>query len=175
MRMAHEEKAGQVDALRERLRHAVAAILTDFRGLNVREIVALRDRLREAGVEYKVVKNTLLERAAESLGIDGLAPYLEGPTAVAFSRDDPVSPARILYEYIRQMRKLEVKGGLVEGRILSAAEVKALAALPPKAQMLAMALGSLKSPMYGLAGVLVGLQRNLVYALDQIRQQREPA
>lgn len=173
--MARAEKAQQVETLRDWLRHASAAILTDFRGLNVREIAVLRNKLRQAGVEYKVVKNTLLERAAESLGITGLKPYLEGPTAVAFSRGDPVSPARILQEYIRQMRKLEIKGGLVEGRTLSAAEVKALADLPPKTRLMSMALGSMKAPVYGLAAVLTGLQRNLVYALQQIRQSKEAA
>lgn len=173
--MARPEKVRQVEQLRERLRRTVAAVFTDFRGLNVREIAALRNKLREAGVEYKVVKNTLLERAAESLGIEGLNPYLEGPTAVAFSKDDPISPAKILQEYIRQMRKLEVKGGLVEGRVMSADQIRGLADLPSKPQLLAAALGAMKASVSGLAGVLTGLQRNLVYALDQIRKQKEAA
>jgi len=168
-------KVGQVEAIRERLNDAAAAILTDFRGLNVREISQLRSKLRDAGAEYKVVKNTLLERAAESLGIPGLEPYLQGPTAVAFSRRDPIAPARILAEYIRQMKKLEIKAGLVEGRVLTADQIKALADLPSKNQLLAMAFGNMKSPLAGLAGVLVALQRNLVYALDQIQKRKEVA
>ena len=173
--MVRPEKTKQVEELRHRLKQAAAAILTDFRGLNVAEISQLRSKLREAGAEYKVVKNTLLERAAESLGIKGLKPFLEGPTAVAFSREDPVSPARALQEYIRQMRKLQVKGGLVEGRVLTANQIKALAEMPAKPQMRARVLGTLQAPMYGLMGVLTGLQRNLVYALDQIRRQKEAA
>jgi len=174
-RGARPKKVGQVESIRERLDDAAAAILTDFRGLNVGEISQLRSRLRAAGAEYKVVKNTLLERAAESLGIPGLKPYLQGPTAVAFSKRDPIAPARILAEYIRQMKKLEIKAGLVEGRVLTADQIKVLADLPSKNQLLAMALGNMKSPLAGIAGVLVALQRNLVYALDQIRQKQESA
>lgn len=173
--MAKPDKAHQVETIRGWLKQAAAAILTDFRGLNVGELAALRNKLRETGAEYRVVKNTLLQRAAESLGITGLDPYLEGPTAVAFSPDDPVAPAKALLDYIRQARKLEVKGGLVEGRVLSADQIKALANLPSKTQLWATVVGALAAPMYGLAGVLIGLQRNLVYALDQIRQKQEAA
>ena len=172
---ARPDKVAQVEAIEAWLREAAAAILTDYRGLNVGELVALRAKLREAGAEYRVVKNTLLQRAAAALGIAGLDPYLEGPTAVAISRDDPVAPAKALQEFIRQMRKLEVKGALVEGRVLGADQVKVLAELPGKAQMRARMLGALQAPMYGLVGVLSGVQRNLVYALDQIRKQKEAA
>lgn len=173
--VARPEKVQGVEALRGQLGSSAAAILTDFRGLNVGEIAQLRGKLREAGVEYKVVKNTLLQRAAQSLGVTGLEPFLQGPTAVAFSRTDPVGPARILLEYIRQMRKLEVKGGLVEGRIMTASQIKSLADLPSRPQLLALALGSMRAPLVGLAGALTGLQRNLVYALDQIRKKQEQA
>ena len=170
--VARPAKVQEVEALRERLGQAAAAILTDFRGLNVREIAQLRSKLREAGVEYKVVKNTLLQRAAQRVGVQGLAPLLQGPTAVAFSRTDPVGPAKLLLEYIRQMRKLEIKGGVVEGRVVTADQIKRLADLPSRPQLLSLALGTMTSPLVGLVGVLTGLQRNLVYALDQIRQQK---
>lgn len=172
---ARPEKVQQVEEIRAWLKQAVAAILTDYRGLNVGELVQLRSKLREAGSDYRVVKNTLLQRAAEGLGITGLDSYLEGPTAVAISRGDPVAPAKALQEFIRQMRKLEVKGALVEGRVITAEQVKALAEMPAKPQMQARLLGTLQGPLYGLAGVLVGLQRNLVYGLDQIRRQKEAA
>ncbi|HEY6102814.1 MAG TPA: 50S ribosomal protein L10 [bacterium] len=171
---ARPEKVGQVEAIEGWLREAAAAILTDYRGLTVGEIGTLRAKLREAGAEYRVVKNTLLQRAAAALGIAGLDSYLEGPTAVAISRDDPVAPAKALQEFIRQMRKLEVKGALVEGRVLDAEQVKNLADLPGKAQMRARVLGTLQGPAFGLVGVLSALPRNLVYALDQIRKQKEP-
>lgn len=170
---ARPDKVAQVEAIETWLRDAAAAILTDYRGLNVGELVTLRTKLREAGAEYRVVKNTLLQRAAAALGIVGLDPYLAGPTAVAISRDDPVAPARALHEFIRQMRKLEVKGALVEGRVIGADQVKVLAELPGKAQMRARVLGALQTPAFGLVGVLSGVQRNLVYALDQIRRQKD--
>jgi large subunit ribosomal protein L10 len=172
---ARPEKVAQVEAIEAWLRDAAAAILTDYRGLNVGELGMLRAKLREAGAEYRVVKNTLLQRAAEALGIAGLEPYLDGPTAIAVSREDPVAPARALQEFIRQMRKLEVKGALVEGRVMTADQVKSLADLPGKPQMRARMLGALQAPAAGLVGVLEGLQRNLVYALDQIRKQKEVA
>jgi large subunit ribosomal protein L10 len=173
--VARPAKVKDVEVLVSLLGQSSAAILTDFRGLNVRELAELRRKLREAGAEYKVVKNTLLHRAAQSVGVANLAPLLEGPTAIAVSRTDPVAPARILLEYMRQMRKLEIKGGLVEGLILTAAQIKRLADLPARPQLLASALGSMRAPLTSLAGVLSGLQRNLVYALDQIRKRQEQA
>jgi len=174
-RQARPDKMAQVAAIREWLHRAAGVILTDYRGLNVAEIGQLRGRLRDAGARYQVVKNTLVARAAEELGIKGLAPYLEGPTAVAICPDDPVAPARVLQEYIRQMRKLEVKGAYIEGRVLTADEVRLLADMPAKPQMRALAVGALKAPLYGLAAVLTGLQRNLVYALRQMQKQKEAA
>jgi len=172
---ARPEKVQQVETIRTWLRTAAAAILTNYRGLNVGEIAQLRAKLREAGTQYKVVKNTLLARAAEELGIKGLEPYLEGPTAVAVSAADPIAPARVIQDYIRQMRKLAVKGAYVEGRVVSADQVKVLAEMPSKPQLRAITLGALQAPLYGLAGVLTGLPRNLVYALSQIQKQKEAA
>jgi large subunit ribosomal protein L10 len=172
---ARPDKVTQVEAIGVWLREAAAAILTDYRGLNVGELGTLRAKLREAGAEYRVVKNTLLRRAAAALGIAGLDPYLEGPTAVAISRDDPVAPAKALQEFIRQMRKLEVKGALVEGRVMDADQVKTLADLPGKAQMRARVLGALQGPAFSLVGVLTVVKRKLVYALDQVRKQKETA
>lgn len=172
---ARPEKVQRVEALRAWLQGAAGAILTDYRGLNVGELAQLRSKLRDAGAEYRVVKNTLLQRAAQSLGIAGLDPYLEGPTAVAVTMDDPAAAARVLQEFIRAARKLEVKGGLVEGRVYTAGQVKALAAMPAKPQMRAIVLGALQAPISGLLGALTGLPRNLVYALDQIRKQRQAA
>lgn len=170
---ARPEKVEQVRAIESWLRGAAAAILTDYRGLSVGELVTLRAKLREAGAEYRVVKNRLVARAAGALGIAGLDPYLEGPTAVAISREDPIAPAKALQDFIRQMRKLEVKAALVEGRVITADQVKALAELPGKPQMRARVLGALQAPMAGMVGVLSGLQRSVVYALDQLRKQRE--
>ncbi|MDR5693973.1 MAG: 50S ribosomal protein L10 [Armatimonadota bacterium] len=173
--MAKPEKVMQVQELQEKLRGASAVILTDFRGLNVSEINTVRRRLREVQTEYRVVKNTLLRIAASGLGIQGLDAFLEGPTAVAFVRGDVVDVAKIFQDFIRQVRKLEVKGGLLDGRILSPADIQTLAQLPPKHELRARVVGGLQSPLTRLVSVLSGPVRSLVYVLDAIRRQREAA
>lgn len=171
--MARPEKVEAVRRLKEQLQRARGVVLTDFRGLSVPEMQALRAGLRKEGAEYRVVKNTLLGIAASELGLEELHRFLQGPTGIAVGYDDPTTPARVVHEFIRQYRKLEVKGGLAEGRVLDPAGVRALAELPGRDQLVARVLGGLQGPLYGLVGVLVGLQRNLLYALDQIRQKRE--
>ncbi|GBD28464.1 50S ribosomal protein L10 [bacterium HR31] len=171
--MARPEKVEAVQRLKEQLRRARGLVLTDFRGLSVPEMEALRLQLRKEGAEYRVVKNTLLGIAASELGLEGLQQFLQGPTGIAVGYDDPTVPARVVQEFIRQYRKLEVKGGLAEGRILDPAGVRALAELPGRDQLLAKVLAGLQGPLYGVVGTLVGLHRKLVYALDQIRKKRE--
>ena len=169
------EKVAEVEALQERLQSCPVVILTDYRGLSVSEIGALRAKLRDASIEYRVTKNTLLGRAAERAGLPGLEPYLVGPTAVVFGRDDPGVPARILQEFIRQYRKLEIKGAVVEGQMLGPEGVQSLAFLPTKRELLAKLFGTIQAPMRGLVWVLTGPQRGLVTALDALRKQREAA
>ena len=169
------DKAAEVEELQKRLQSSTVVILTDYRGLSVSEIGALRAKLRDAAIEYRVAKNTLLGRAAQQAGLAGLQPYLVGPTAVVFGQDDPGAPARILQEFIRQYRKLEIKGGFVEGQALDPQGVQSLASLPTKRELLAQLLGAMQGPMRGLLTVLTGPQRGLVTALDALRKQREEA
>lgn len=173
--MAHPrpEKVAEVEALEQRLRSSSVVIVTDYRGLSVAEIGTLRLRLRDASLEYRVTKNTLLTRAAEQAGVPGLAPFLSGPTAIVFGKDDPGVPARVLQEFIRQYRKLEIKGGVVEGQALGAAAVHALATLPTRPELLSRVVGMIQSPLRGLVGVLSAPPRALVTALEAIRKQRE--
>jgi large subunit ribosomal protein L10 len=173
--MPRPEKVIEIEKLQTRMRRAAGVILTDFRGLTVAEITLLRGRLREAGAEYRVVKNRLLGIACRALGIEGLGPYLEGPTAVAFAPDDPVAAARVVQEFIRQTRKLAVKGSVVAGRVYDEARTRMLADLPGRPELLARVVGGVAAPLSGLAAVLAGVPRKLVYALDQIRQQRSAA
>jgi len=173
--MARPEKVTEVEALRERLRRARTIVLTDFRGLTVGEINQLRGKLRAAGVEYRVVKNRLMLIAAREAGIVGLEAYLEGPTAAAFSYADPVLPAKIIQDFIRQMRKLETKGGVIDRRAVSPQQMRVLADLPPRGVLLAQVARGMLTPLYGLANVLAGVPRALVIVLDQIRQQGETA
>ncbi len=173
--MPRPEKVSEVQQLEAKLREAMGVILTDFRGLTVGEIMTLRGRLRQAGVEYRVVKNTLFGLAARSMGIEGLGPYLEGPTAAAFVRTDPVAAAKIIQEFIRQTRKLAIKGSVISGHTYDEVRTKALADLPARQELVARVVGGIAAPLAGLAGVLSALPRNLVYALEQIRQQRSAA
>jgi large subunit ribosomal protein L10 len=169
------EKAATVEDLERRLRASDVVILTDYRGLTVDEIGALRGRLRDAKLEYRVAKNTLLALAAERCGRGDLSKFLSGPTAVVFGRDDPGVPARLLQEFIRQYRKLEIKGGMVSGQALAGDEVRALAALPSRMELLARVMGMIQSPLASLASVLNAPARGLVTALDAVRKQREAA
>jgi large subunit ribosomal protein L10 len=173
--MARPEKATEVERLEAKLREAGGVILTDFRGLTVGEISALRARLREAGAEYRVVKNTLFALAARSVGVAGLEPFLAGPTAAAFVRLDPVAAAKVIQEFIRQTRKLAIKGSVISGQAYDGARTRALADLPTRQELAARVVGGIAAPLSGLAGALSALPRKLVYALDQVRQQRSAA
>lgn len=175
MNQPRPEKVAEVQDLEQQLRNSAVVILTDYRGLTVSEIGALRTKLREASLEYRVAKNTLLNRAAEQAGVSGLEPYLVGPTAVVFGRDDPGAPARILQEFIRQYRKLGIKGGVVEGQTLGPDGIQTLATLPTKLELVAKLLGTMQAPLRGLVTVLTGPQRALVTVLDAVRKQREAA
>ncbi len=167
------DKVAEVEALEERLRNSTIVILTDYRGLTVGEIGTLRGKLRGASFEYRVAKNTLLSLAAAKVGVKGLDPHLSGPTAVVFGKDDPGIPARLLQDFIRQFRKLEIKGGVVDGHALDAAGVQALATLPSKPELLARVVGAVQGPLFSLVMVLNAAPRGLVTALDAIRKKRE--
>ena len=169
------EKVAVVEDLERRLRASAAVILTDYRGLSVDEIGTLRGRLREARVEYRVAKNTLLALAAKRCGAAGLERFLTGPTAVAFGLDDPGVPARVLQEFIRQYRKLEIKGGLIAGETVDADGVRLLATLPSRVELLARAAGAIQAPLRGLVTALSAPARMLAVALDALRVERERA
>lgn len=167
-----EAKKQVVDEIKERLEKIQGAVLTDYRGLNVAEVTELRTKLREAGIEFKVLKNTLTRIAAHQVGLQDLDSYLEGPTAIAFGIDDPVAPAKILSEFAKAHKDLEIKAGILENKVIDAEGVKALADLPSREVLLAKVLGAMQSPMYGFAGSLQGVLRNFVYALDAVREKK---
>ena len=170
-------KQAIVAELKEKLTSAKGAVLVNYRGLTVAQDTKLRRQLREAGVDYRVVKNTMTRIAAQEAGLEGLDVYLEGPTAMAISATDPVAPAKIIIDFVKEhkLQALEVKAGLVEGNVIDEKGVKALASLPSREVLIAKMLGSMQSPITGLVNVLQGSIRNLVYALDAVRQQKESA
>lgn len=171
------EKQAVVAELKEKLAKTKGAVLTNYRGLTVAQDTKLRRKLREAGVEYRVVKNTMTRIAANELGLEGLDTYLEGPTAIAISESDPVAPAKIISEFIKEnkLQALEIKAGLVEGKVIDANGVKALANLPPREVLIAQVLAGMQAPIAGFVNVLQGTIRNAVYVLEAIRKQKESA
>jgi len=169
-----ELKQQIVSEIKAKFENSSSVVLTDYRGLNVAQVTELRKKMREAGVEYRVLKNTMIRFAAHELGLEGLDPYLEGPTAVAFSAD-PVAPAKIIYDFAKDNKQLEIKVGVLDGKVIDVAQVKALAELPSREELLAKVLGGMQAPLYGLASVLSGTLRSFVYALDAVRKQKEEA
>ena len=169
------EKVAMIAALKETMKNAKGAVLTDYRGIKVAQDTKLRRKMREAGVQYSVIKNNMASIAAKEAGIEGLDDYLKGPLAMVSSDKDPVAAAKLISEFIKENRIMEIKGGLVEGTVIDAEGVKALANLPSREILLARLLGSMQSPITGFVTVLQGNIRNLVYALDQVRQQKESA
>jgi large subunit ribosomal protein L10 len=162
-----------VEEIRKKFTNSKAVVVTDFRGLNVAQDTKLRKSLREAGIEYNVLKNTLVSLAIKDLGLDDLEEYLTGPTAIAFSEEDLVAPAKLISKYSQEFKSLKIKGGVVEGKVIDMDGVKALAELPPKEVLLAQLLAGMQAPISGLVNVLQGNIRNLVYALDAVKNQKE--
>ena len=153
--MLKKEKGKIVDGLAESLSKCTIVIATDYRGLTVKQMVQLRRNLRELGIEYKVAKNTLTRFAAERAGKDKLEIFLTGPLAMAFSYDDVIKPAKVLKEYIRSSgTALQIKGGMLGDRLLTAQELSELADMPPREVLLSMLVGQLRAPIQTLHSVL---------------------
>lgn len=166
------QKEEMLQEIREKMSTSQVAIMANYRGLDVAAMTKLRRRLREKGSELKVVKNTLALKAAKEMGYEGLEPYLEGPTAIAFSGEDLVAPAKVFTDFIREYKTFEIKGGILEGKAIDVKAVRELADLPSREVLLAKVLGGMQSPMYGFAGVLQGVLRSFVYALRPFANKR---
>ena len=151
-----EEKKQIVESLAAKMQTAMAGVLVKYEGITVADDTALRTALRKAGVEYTVMKNTLTGRACDMVGYGDMKQYLSGMTAIAICQDDPIAPARIMKEYADKVQGFEIKAGFVDGGVIDAAGVVALAATPSKEVLIAKMLGSLMSPLYGFARVLQG-------------------
>ena len=149
-----ESKQEIVRVLAEKMRNSTAGVLVKYEGITVEDDTKLRAALRAAGVEYCVMKNSLTGRACDEVGYGDMKQYLVGMTALALSEKDPVAPAKIIKEYAEKIESFEIKAGFVEGGLLDAAGVNALAEIPSKEQLIVKMLGSLMSPLYGLAYVL---------------------
>ena len=168
-----EEKRALVAELTEKMKNASAGVLVDYKGITVADDTKLRRELRAAGVEYAVIKNTMLRFAIDNLGYSELDEQLNGTTALAISPEDPVAGAKILTAYAKKNDKFKIKGGFVDGKPLNTAEVANLAELPPREVLIAKVLGGFNAPISGLVGVTNGLLRGLVAALAAIAEKKE--
>jgi large subunit ribosomal protein L10 len=175
--MVRPEKTAVVQEIQNKLGEADAAVLTEYRGLGVRELADLRGALRPVNAEYKVFKNTLARRAAEEAGLADLLPLFEGPVAIAFVHGDVVPAAKALRDFGRTNAALVVKGGLLGTRPLTVADITALADIPPRDQLLGMLAGGFQAPLTKAAGLFQAFTRNFVYGLrayiDQKSQSAE--
>ena len=164
--MPTEAKAASVEALRERLGTCKAAVLTEYRGLTVRQLSDLRKQLKAASAEYKVVKNRLARLAVKDSPLDPLAGHLKGPTGLVIAREDPVSVAKALQAFVRTTPIFAIKVGMVEGKVLEPAELRALADLPSKEALRAQVVGAIQGPLSQLITLLTAPQAELVRVLE---------
>jgi large subunit ribosomal protein L10 len=168
-----EDKKQLVAELKQKFAQAKMVVFTDYRGLNVSEINELRGKLHAVGVEYRVVKNTLTRFVLQESGPAELLPQLEGPNALLFGFDEVVEPAKILLDFQKTHKNLDIKLGVLEGKLMDLEQIKVLSALPSREVLVAQVLGGLQAPLYGLAYVLKANLTGLVRALDAVREQKE--
>ncbi len=157
-----EIKAQKVDEIREKMEKAKSLVLVNYQGINVVQDTELRQLLRKNNIEYKVYKNTMVTRAAEQLGIKGLELYLEGPVSMAFGYDDETTAAKLIADFSKVAKKLEIKGGYVDGTVYDGELMNQLAKIPSKEILIGKFLGSIKSPL-----------SNLVYMLNALAESKE--
>ncbi|MDQ0149801.1 50S ribosomal protein L10 [Eubacterium multiforme] len=155
-------KEAKVAEIKEKLEKSQSVVLTSYQGLTVEEDTQLRKNLREAGIEYRVYKNTLVTLAAKELGLEGMVQYLEGPVSMAFGYEDATAPARILNDFAKDHKKLELKAGVVDGEVYDQAMITKIASIPSKEVLIAKLLGSIKAPL-----------SNLAYLLNAIKEKKE--
>ncbi len=146
-----EQKTAVVETLADKMSHAVSGVLVKYQGITVEDDTKLRAALRAAGVEYSVIKNTLIGKACDKVGFEAMKSELEGMNAIAISAEDPIAPAKILKEYADKIETFEIRGGFLDGAVVDAKTVNELAEIPPKEVLIGKLLGSIQGPLYGLA------------------------
>lgn len=169
--MVVAKKVETVAEIKDSLAQSKLTVLTDYRGLTVAELTALRRQLRRAGVDYRVAKNTLTRFAAEQAGVGALSSLLVGPTAVAFASDDVVEAAKALTDYARGSKLFKIKGGVLEGRVVGPEQIVALSTLPSREILLSRVVGGVQAPLVGLVTVLNGPVQALARVLQARAQQ----
>lgn len=173
--MRLEEKKQIVKDLHDRLARSAVVIVTDYKGLDVAAVTNLRRLLRQSQIEFQVVKNTLLLRAAEDTDAALMKDRFEGPSAIAISYEDPVSPAKILTDFSKENAKLEIRAGVMNGKVLDPAAIKALSNLPSREQLLGQLVSAMNAVPTSLVRVLAAVPQNLLYALQAVKEKKEAA
>lgn len=174
MALSKDSKKEILQDLITKLKESKGVVLTDYQGMNVFQISRLRNELKEKRVEFKIVKNTLMEKASEELNVEDLTKDLIGCTAMAFCSDDGVAPARLLKEYFKKNKiDLKIKSGLIDGRVFSSEKIMEIASLPSKEVLIAQTINGIKSPLYSLVFILQGPLRGLIYTLEAIKKGKE--
>ncbi len=173
--MKLDEKQKIVAALREKFEAAQVVIVTDYKGLDVAQMNDLRRKLREAEVEYQVVKNTMLTRASQETDVAQLTDTFKGPSAIALAFTDPVAPAKVLTQFAKENDKLEIKAGVMNGKLLDLSAITALAKLPSREELLAQVLAAMNAVPQGLVSALADAPRRLVNVLNAVKDQKEAA
>lgn len=176
MVLSKDSKKEILKDLIAKLKESKGVVLTDYQGMNVSQISRLRNELKEKKVEFKIVKNTLIEKASKELNVDDLTKDLIGCTAMAFCSDDGIAPARLLKEYFKKNKiDLKIKSGLIDGRVFSPEKIIEIASLPSKNVLIAQMINGVKSPLYSLVFILQGPLRGLIYTLEAVKKQKEKA
>lgn len=173
--MPNKKNVASVEDLEQRFRENTVILLTEYRGLKVSDLANLRRQLRDAGVDYRVAKNTLLAIAARGAGRPGMEKMLEGPTAVAFSSGDEIQAARTLADFARTSRILTLKGGMLGQQVISSEDVTQLATLPGRSQVQADLVGAVQAPLSSVYNVLNSALGSIVHALEEREKQLQPA
>jgi large subunit ribosomal protein L10 len=170
-----EDKKKLVEQLRERMQKSKVVIVTDFKGLDVGKLTELRQKLREANVEYQVIKNTMLRRASEGTGVEPIKDHFKGPSAIAISYDDPVAPAKVLTDFAKTNDKLQIKVGVINGKVMDLSGIKALSSLPSREQLLGQVLSAMIAVPTSLVRALNDVPRRMVTVLQAIKESKEQA
>jgi large subunit ribosomal protein L10 len=173
--MPTAQKEQLVEEIKDRFNDSGAVLLADYRGLSVKELQQLRVKLREAGAELTVYKNSLTEIAMRELALPSMSDYLSGPTAFIFGGEDPVAPAKVLTAFAKDHKALELKGGLVENQVVDADGVKAIATLPSREELIAKLLGTMVNPLVGFARVLNGPVEAFARTVQAVADQKAAA
>lgn len=169
-----QKKQAVVDEIKQQIEDSHSVTLVEFKGLSVADVAELRNKYREAGVDYKIYKNTMVRLALKDLGIEGFDDLLNGPNALAFSKQDMVNGPKVSYEFAKDHEdQFSIKAGLMDGKAMTAQEVEQLSKLPNKEVLLSMVLRALQGPIAGLANVAQGTLRSAVYALEAVRKKKE--